>query len=328
MALATSTNVVGNREQITDDLTLLEPETTPILSMAKKSKASATFPEWQMDDLKEVSFNGVNEGEDVSVFENKAANRARQGNYIQKFRQPWMVSDIQELVATAGVTSEVARSESKALREIKRDIESALGSDQEMQADNGGGSPYKLRGLGKWIQSTAQAINPVAERYRTPAASIDATAMASVTEDTINGVLESRYTQVGSAGDKMYLIAGPKLKRAITDFSRASDSTYRVTEQAGDNKITLNVKQYEGDFGTVYIVPSMFVGRTSDSDSTAASLRRGYLLTNDLIEVPVLKAESSTRLEDEGGGKRGFCDVIVSLCVKNPLGLGKFAATS
>ena len=51
MATATSYNVAGNREQILDVLTILEPEETPVVSMAKKLSASATFVEWQVDNL-------------------------------------------------------------------------------------------------------------------------------------------------------------------------------------------------------------------------------------------------------------------------------------
>jgi hypothetical protein len=326
VALATSYNAAGNREQITDDLTVLEPEETPILSMAKKSKATATFIEWQADDLDTPAFAGVSEGADVNSFDNKAANRAKLGNYVQKFRRTWQVSDIQQLVATAGVPSEIARSEAKCVRELKRDIESAIASDQDRQQETGAVTPYKLRGLGDWIDASGPSDVPAA--YRTPSASIDSTAMGSFTEDTLQGVLQGRYEQVGSAGDNLYLVAGPTLKRTITDFARASDTTYRVTEDANDKKITLNVMQYEGDYGVVYIVPSLFNGRTSGSGIDATVRHRGYLLTNDLIEVPILKAESSQRLENQGGGERGFCDAVLSLCVKNPLGLGAFKATS
>jgi hypothetical protein len=43
MAQATTYNVAGNKEQLTDLLTLLEPETTPISSMIPKTKATASF---------------------------------------------------------------------------------------------------------------------------------------------------------------------------------------------------------------------------------------------------------------------------------------------
>ena len=80
MAKAASYNTAGNREDLTDVLTILEPESTPFVSMAKKAAASGTFFEVQVDDLAVASFDGVNEGEDVTSFDNKAANRARIGN--------------------------------------------------------------------------------------------------------------------------------------------------------------------------------------------------------------------------------------------------------
>jgi hypothetical protein len=42
---------VSNREDLTDVLTILAPEETPILSSANKEKASATFVEWTVDSL-------------------------------------------------------------------------------------------------------------------------------------------------------------------------------------------------------------------------------------------------------------------------------------
>ena len=71
MATATSYNVAGNREQILDVLTILEPEETPVVSMAKKLPATATFVEWQVDNLSAPAFGGVSEGEDVSSFETR-----------------------------------------------------------------------------------------------------------------------------------------------------------------------------------------------------------------------------------------------------------------
>ena len=66
MAQASSYNTVGNKEDIMSTITILEPEATPLVSMAKKGKASGTFFEWQADSLLSPDFSGVNEGEDVS----------------------------------------------------------------------------------------------------------------------------------------------------------------------------------------------------------------------------------------------------------------------
>ena len=68
MAMAKTTNVSGNREDLSDILTILEPERTPLLSLAKKGKANGTFFEFQVDDMSDPAFAGVVEGTDESSF--------------------------------------------------------------------------------------------------------------------------------------------------------------------------------------------------------------------------------------------------------------------
>jgi len=327
MATATSYNVAGNREQILDVLTILEPEETPVVSMAKKLPATATFVEWQVDNLSAPTFGGVGEGEDVTSFSNKVINRTKLGNYVQKFRREWMVSDIQELVNTAGVSSEVANSEAKSLRELKRDLEAAVCSIQDRQAEAGSGTPYKTRGLGKWLANggtAGSAPSDLPSSYQLPSASLDST--ATVLESHFNAVVQSRYETVGNAGSRLTLVAAPDLKAQISNFTRAdtssNDSTYSVTQDATTKKVTLSVNVYDGDFGLVNIVPSLFNNRTSGSNTIDDDW--GYLIDPELIGLFVLKAESNTELENQGGGRRGYTDVIAGLACFNPLGFGVF----
>ena len=48
-------SAVSNREDLMDVLTILAPEETPILSSASKSRANATYVEWTVDSLSDVS---------------------------------------------------------------------------------------------------------------------------------------------------------------------------------------------------------------------------------------------------------------------------------
>lgn len=335
MAQATTYNVAGNREDLTNFLTILDPEDTPKLSTFSKVGAQTNYlKEWQVDNLANVDFAGVVEGQDVTAYNNESVNRARIGNFVQKFRQPWMVSDLQEASDPAGVTSEVAESKSKAMREIKRNIEAAIGSDNEMQADNGS-VPYLFRGLGKWIQATAQALNPVPTLFLTPSASIDTTATASLTESGFNDVFQSIFQVVG--GKRSYsLFAGPSLKRAISNFQRATGAagttkTYMVTQDASENKIDLNVSIYDGDFHIVTVIPDLFNGILNGAAVTSATSQqkaRGYVINPDLVGISYMIGMQAVELPNMGGGRRGFVNAALTLMVKNPKGLGKFSATS
>jgi hypothetical protein len=112
---------VSNREDLTDVLTILAPEETPILSSANKKGASATKVEWTVDSLSAPSTAGIREGLDVTTFTDQFAGRARLGNRIQKFRRDYMVSDLQEAVDSVG-PAKIAQAEAKALRELKRAV--------------------------------------------------------------------------------------------------------------------------------------------------------------------------------------------------------------
>jgi hypothetical protein len=320
MPKAASYNTVGQREDLSDVLTILEPESTPFVSMANKATASGTFFEVQVDDLSTANFDGVNEGEDVTAFDNKAANRARIGNYIQKFRRTYAVSDIAELVDTAGVANEFAASEAKAVREIKRDLEAAVCSAQDRQADSGAGAPYKTRGMFKWLGVGGQPSD-----VPTFAQNVANDTTGTQTEATFNSVLQELYEANGMPGGQLTLIAGPQLKKEISDFARQAGGAgfaFSVTQPAESKKITLQVNLYSGDFGDVAIVPSVFLNRTSGSSTIDGDA--GLLIDPEYVAIHTLKAESNSELENQGGGRRGFCDVIAGLACHMPKAHGFF----
>ena len=320
MAQSTSYNTAGNREDLTDIISILEPESTPFVSMMQKGRATGTFVEWQADKLSTPDFDGVNEGEDVSSFKNQAEDRARLGNFVQKFRDTFMTSDIQELVDTAGVANEFANAEAKAVRNVKRSIESAFCSSQDRQSDAGSGTPYKTRGMLKWLGVGGQPSD-IPAAYQNVANDTTGTQ----TEATFNSVLQELYQANGMPGGQLTLIAGPSLKQEISNFSRqlaATNGTYVVNQDAESRKITLTVNLYEGDFGNVAIVPSLFVNRTSGSDTIDADA--GLLIDPEFVGMHSLKAESATELEDQGGGRRGFVDVIAALACYSPKAHGFF----
>ena len=168
---------VSNREDLTDVLTILAPEETPILSSANKKGAGATKVEWTVDSLSAPSTAGIAEGADVTAFTDQFAGRARLGNRVQKFRRDYMVSDLQEAVDSVG-PAKIAQAEAKALRELKRDIEASLASANTQTTEDGAGVVNRLGGLGDWIQNAAGSGN-VPASFQTPAASI-----ADVTDGT------------------------------------------------------------------------------------------------------------------------------------------------
>jgi hypothetical protein len=327
MAKASTTNVTGNREQLLDIISLIEPEMTPVFSMARKKKATSTFPEWQVDSMEDPSFDGVDEGEDVSTFSNKRANSARLGNYIQKFRRSYQVSDIQELVDTAGVKSEFAYAKAKSVRELKRDVEAAICSSQDRQAQGGSGTPYKTRGFLRFLGYNGTAGNNYpsdipADQQLTNYVDTG----TALLEEDMNTVLQNLYTANGAPSGDYCFVGGTGARRDVTEFARSTTgggSAYQVTESASAKKLTFTVTLYEGDFGIVKILPaSLFVDRTSGSATLEADT--ALLIDTGAYSIFSLKAEASTELEDQGGGRRGFCEMICALGMESPKSHGFF----
>ncbi len=316
-------SAVSNREDLTDVLTILAPEETPVLSSASKKRSSATFTEWTVDALSAPVTTGVDEGADVTTFTDQFAGRARLGNYVQKFRRDFRVSDLQEAVDSVG-PAKVAQAEAKAIRELKRDVEATLIGTQDRSIEDGAGTPYGLRGLGDWIDSAGPADVPA--NFRTPASSIyDISTQGAFGEAALNDMISSIYRETGSTNNLM-LVADTGLRRTIADFARvsagATENIRAVNYDGNKAEIKLSVELYQSDHGIVSIVnmnpdtaPATLAGGTDYND--------GYLINPEYYGVHELIPMGSSRLPNLGGGERGFCDCTLTLGVYHPQAHGK-----
>lgn len=334
MAKLTEANQKGKRQDLRDIIAMIDARKYPLSSMAKKGMAPKnSMVEWQADGYPDPSFDGVKDGEDVTVHENMAEQREMLYGRIQQFRRSPMVSLLAEEVsdvAGIGNKKEMARSIAKSIEMVKRDMECAFCSDRDSQAE-AGGNAFRTRGLGEWIKATAQTDLPVPEPYRTPATSITTNTTANTTENTVNDIVASIWDKSGE--DKNYvLLCGRALRSRFTAFTMLQTgstnvmSSVRVFNQDAETRKLVNtIDVLEGDFGTIELVPSAWLAR--DNASEAVRRARGYLLDMDLIEILYHTAPKRKPLPDLGGGPRELIYAIASLCVKSPLGLGKFAGT-
>ena len=305
---------------MTDVLTILAPEETPVLSSANKSKANATFVEWTVDSLAAPSTSGVSEGADVTAFTDKFSGRARLGNYVQKFRRDFMVSDLQDAVDSVG-PAKIAQAEAKAIRELKRDIEATISGTQDRAVENGAGTAYALRGLGDWLDSAGPADVPA--NFRTPADSIYTVAEAGAavfTETTLNDIVTSIYKETGSTNN-LTLVADTSLRRVISDFARldsaiGTNNVRNVNYDGGSSSIKLSVEMYQSDHGMVSIVNAN--PDCAPTFTGAGANASGYLINPEYFGISELIPMGSTRLPNLGGGERGYVDCALTTLMYHP----------
>lgn len=337
MAGLLEVNQVGKREDFADVIAVVDAKNLPFVSMVPKgSEPANTLFDWQADSYDAAQLGGIVDGVDVisTDYVNEASHRAKLHGRVQKFRKPFLVSDMAQNisdVAGIGKRGEMKRAISHAIVELKRNMEGTLCSDQDSQADNGTTLPYLTRGVGKWITNTAQGDQPVPAAYLTPAASIITKTTATTIEDDFNNMLGSIYTQTGQQKD-FDLICGTSVKKLFSSFAAwvpAAVTTVpvrRFNQSAGDHSIDSTIDFWQGDFGSCKLIVSLFLAL----DSAPGNIQNGraYVMNWDLLELRYGRQPQYKDLPDLGGGPRGYVDAIAGLAVFNPLGLGKVAPTA
>ena len=323
----------GNREDLRNVLTILEPEDTPFTSMAKKGPSpKATFTEVLGDTLRKPRKSGTKEGADAGKGGNKASNRARFGTYVHRVQDEFGVTDVQELVSERGgvaaISNEYGDAKAKCVREVKRDIESVCCSDQEHQG--GSDAEMQTRGAFTWLSPTAQALNPVPSQFLCLTGNVLSgvgTTVPLFTEAQLNAILKSMKTVYG--GKKEFdMVAGNNVVETIDNFTRTNTSTtnarYQVHEMADEHEITLMVQVFDSSFGRVNVIPTEF---NKISSAGVGDANTALILNMDLWELMFLDALHSADLPELGGGPQGYVKAMFANTCLSPKGNGKIYNT-
>ena len=239
---------VGNREDLINAIENIAPTETPFRSGIKKTDASATFHEWQTQDLAAAANNAQVEGD---TFASAAlVPTVRLGNRTQISSKAFGVSGTQEAVKSAGRGSEIGYQGALKAAELKRDQEIAL--CQNTTAVTGtAGVARQLRGLEGWIATNnSLGAGGAAPNYGTNTAPTDGTARA-FTEALLKDVLQQIWTQGGNP-DRIMLGAS-----ATQTFSTFTGNATRM-DKAEDGKVYASTKVYVSDFGEIEVMPNRF----------------------------------------------------------------------
>jgi hypothetical protein len=334
---------VGKREDFADVIAMVDYKDTPFTSMCPKGTEPAnTLYDWQMDAYAAVALGGIVDGVDVQTtdYVNPASQRAKAHGRIQKFRSAFMVSDLAQNVsdvAGIGKRGEMQRAVKKTIVQIKRNMEATFCSDQDSQADNGT-LPYLTRGIGAWINAGEVAITDTATAcppaFVTPAGSVITKTTATTLESDFNNATGSIYSQTGQQKD-FDLLCGINLKAQFSSYAAWVPSAIttvplrRYNQDATSKSIIATVDFWQGDFGSVKLILSLFLAANATGAAAANIINgRGYLIDWDQLELRYNRMPGYQENPNLGGGPRGYIDAVAGVVVYNPLGLGKVAPTA
>lgn len=239
----------GIREDLSDIIANISPTQTPFFSAADKGTAENTYTEWQTDELAAVdSNNAVIEGDDATL--DAVSPTVRVGNYTQISDKTAVVSGTQEAVKKAGRTKEMAYQIAKKTKEMKRDVETILLSNQTRVVGNST-TARKIAPVLSWIATNtsvgATGANPTGDGTN---ARTDGTQRA-FTETLLKTVLQGCFTE---GGDPTLIMVGPANKQVASGFTGGATKF----DKAEDETLYAAFDVYKSDFGTLKIVPNRF----------------------------------------------------------------------
>ncbi|MDC0157326.1 DUF5309 domain-containing protein [Verrucomicrobia bacterium] len=340
MAISTSYNVTsvqGARENLTDSVKRVAPETTPCFSSLKHGAApKALLQEWVVDSLGEPNIdNSTVDGADLSFnadFSDNISTRVRTGNRLQDMRRAFAVSRLAEKIDVSGDQNSLyAAAASKALVLLKNDIEGALCSGNIPQTGSSSQGD-KLGGLRHWTDPAATngVWDTAAKRaFRSVTGSRIDTSSTALTEQMLVDALQKIYEAGGkSVGYTLY--AGPTTINSISAFSRASQAVTATgasfNVNTPNNVLSLSVTSYHSDWGRLDLVPTLFIGRGAGSAIDNTARKGGLIIPKDdsvTLNTVAGMGIGTVELPDiGGGGRRGFAEWCGTVCVKNARALG------
>jgi hypothetical protein len=183
------------------------------------------------------------------------------------------------MIDVAPGDSLLAASKAKSLLELKRDIESAIGSGASQRA--GSGSVKALsQGLGVWSDPAAAVADVPASVLAVSGSRYNYSASVgpAMSEANFRSVLQSVYEASGSKTDYR-LFAGPTIVNSISDFSRASAGSATFNQDVGGGNLSLSITEYQSDYGVVKVIPDLFLGREEGLAITSSSTANPAVIT-------------------------------------------------
>lgn len=331
-------DAVGLRRDLSDALAVADAKKTSYTTALKKGVAPTnTLTEWPVDRYRAPDITGAVDEAPVTEYEDIHNVDAILSGRVQIKQNSWRLSRFADRVmdqAGVGRKKAFAKAMAKAIILLKRDWETIALGDGESQAGTGtvGG---RTRGMLKWAQATAQSDLPVDSNYRPPAAQNDTTAVASVTDETITGILQSLCDNTGDFEADLRMTVGSTLRRRLSrlTFHDKDESGYtavrRFNQSAEDAKLVLKVSVLDTDFGRVQLHTSSFINTGGDPTS-AASKRLALIhpMTDECARMRFAWDLSARELPDDGGGRRAFAESAAVIEVGNPLWLARMVPSA
>lgn len=309
-----TTDAVGNREELSDVVSRITPEDTPIYSALSKGSAKSVHPEWETDELAAPEENIHPEGDEY-VFD-AITPPDRMGNYTQIMRKTWIISGTQEVVDEAGNVQKRRYQKLKKGIEIRKDTELAIVTNNASV----GGATREFGGLPTWVETNVSRGSGGANGGFDDATGLT-TAATNGTQRAFTKAIVDDVAQQGynSGANFRSLYVSPYIKSVFVTFmSDANVAPFRYAVDNGNgNSIIANADIYEGPYGKLMVKPNRVMA------TNAGVARNAFFLDNDMVSFLWLrKIQNDSNLAKTGDADKGVIIGEGTLKVSNEKGIG------
>ena len=300
-------DMIGIKEDLQNIIYDISPTDTPVMSMAKRMKSKQVLHEWQTDVLAAASAtNHVIEGDDATTDAQVATVRV--GTRMNISDKVILVSGTSRAVESAGRGDELDYLVAKNGKELKRDMESLICSNNASVTGNST-TARETGGFVSWITSNESRGATGSDGGFSSGNTVAATdgTQRAFTETLLKEVIREAWD---SGGEPDQLILGSFNKQVMSGFT--GNATRQV--DAKGEKLFAAVDFYKSDFGTIKVKASRF-----------SRSRDGLLIDPAMIGVAYLRPFQTNKLAKTGDSDRMQLLVEYGLVVSNQAAHGHIA---
>jgi hypothetical protein len=300
-------SINGKPRDLMDVIFNIAPTDTPFLSMCGRADASQTLHKWQTETLAAPAANSHYEGADVSTFSEVTSTEL--ANKTQILQKAVNVSGTAQAVKQAGVAKQYAHQMALRSKELKKDVEFALLSNQLATAETAGSVTRKMAGLPCWMWDNYDlSSGGTAPVYGSSAAV--AGSNRPVTEAMCTSLMTDIY-EAGGNPDR--IMVSPKVRVLLSKILHGGATRMEAVE---DKKAYSTIDVWVSDFGTLKIVPNRVQAGVTYSKYAA------FFLDPEYWKVAYLRGFTEEKLAHTGDSLKGHILVECTLQASQPASSG------
>ena len=309
----------GQKEDLANYISNISRSLTPFTSSIGKGKASGTLHEWSTDTLQDAALNANVEGSTFS--ESDSPVIARLDNKTQIFTKGIRVSGTLEAVDKVGRKSEFKYQTEKRGKEMMRDVEATLVSDQTKGTASAtvGAVISGARTMGGYASYAGVAVATQTTAGDTSLASTQAIGDGSNVAsdsgtpgafdlDDINEVLRAINGETTAAPSRVMMSTANKVKFSNLINTSAMNTRRNIDEKG---KLRQSVDLYESDFGDVEVVHNYLMGDD-----------KVFVYDPSQMSVATLRPIAFSDINQDGDSLRSYMVQEITFEAKSPSGNG------